>query len=104
MKSVNCVASQCGRCRFYTPTGRRGGECAQLGVPVKANWKACQLACHPFETDSFETESFNTSNFLSDLNPLASELLVAKALVELEVPEIYPLDQRFPDQHFVEKV
>lgn len=93
MKSVNCVASHCGRCRFYTPTGRRGGECAQLGVPVKANWKACQLACSPFETDSFNTANFlpdNAASFLTDLDPLASEILTSKTLAEFDMPETWP--------------
>jgi hypothetical protein len=54
MKALNsttngCGISQCGGCRFYTPIGRRGGDCGQLGVPVKANWKACCFAKAPFQ-------------------------------------------------------
>ncbi|MEM8804587.1 MAG: hypothetical protein AAGF01_00880 [Cyanobacteria bacterium P01_G01_bin.38] len=93
MKSVNCVTSHCGRCRFYTPTGRRGGECAQLGVPVKANWKACQLACSPFEADSFNTANFlpdNTASFLPDLDPLAPKILTSKTLTEFDILETCP--------------
>jgi len=42
------LASCCRYCYHYTPVGRRGGECHQLGVPVQANWKACSLALRPF--------------------------------------------------------
>lgn len=40
---------RCGACRFYTPTGRRGGECSQFGVPVQSVWKSCSLAESPFQ-------------------------------------------------------
>lgn len=30
------------------PTGRRGGTCHQLNVPVRGNWKACQLMIPTF--------------------------------------------------------
>jgi len=49
MTSTSGGTSVCGRCRFYHLTGRRGGECHQFGVPVKASWKACSLAQSPFE-------------------------------------------------------
>ncbi|MEB3825900.1 hypothetical protein [Phormidium sp. CCY1219] len=48
MKTLNCQASACRHCRFYTPVGRRGGNCQQLGVPVRGGWKACSLAVPPF--------------------------------------------------------
>ena len=41
---------KCGACKFYTPMGRRGGECSQLCVPVQSGWKACTLAKSPFQT------------------------------------------------------
>jgi hypothetical protein len=41
--------ARCGACRFYTPTGRRGGECSQFGVPVQSVWKTCCLAESPFQ-------------------------------------------------------
>ncbi|MEO0540966.1 MAG: hypothetical protein AAFZ80_08885 [Cyanobacteria bacterium P01_A01_bin.105] len=44
--------SACGQCRFYSLTGRRGGECGQLGVPVKAGWTACCLAKSPFQAEA----------------------------------------------------
>lgn len=40
---------RCSACRFYTPIGRRGGECSQFGVPVQSTWKACCLAESPFQ-------------------------------------------------------
>ena len=45
---VNSVTSACRSCRYYTPEGRRGGNCQQLGVPVRGAWKACSLALPPF--------------------------------------------------------
>lgn len=48
MKTSNCQSSSCRHCRFYTPEGRRGGNCQQLGVLVRGGWKACSLALPPF--------------------------------------------------------
>lgn len=45
---VNSVTLACRSCRYYTPEGRRGGNCQQLGVPVRGAWKACSLALPPF--------------------------------------------------------
>ena len=57
MSTSNCLASTCGSCRYgryFTPEGRRGGHCEQLGVPVQSKWKACMLALPPF-APSWET-------------------------------------------------
>ena len=48
MKTTNFLASSCRYCRYYQTEGRRGGMCQQLGVPVRAQWKACSLAAAPF--------------------------------------------------------
>jgi hypothetical protein len=48
METENSLSSSCRYCRFYSPEGRRGGMCGQLGVPVQAKWKACCLALPPF--------------------------------------------------------
>ena len=42
--------ARCGACRFYTPLGRRGGDCSQLGVPVQSAWTSCCLGESPFAT------------------------------------------------------
>ncbi|MBD2099379.1 hypothetical protein [Leptolyngbya sp. FACHB-261] len=42
--SVSC----CRVCRHYSPTGRRGGGCQLLGVPVRSQWSACHMALPPF--------------------------------------------------------
>lgn len=52
--SLNPLASVCRSCRFYTPEGRRGGQCQQLGVPVRSSWHACALAIPAF-APSWET-------------------------------------------------
>ena len=48
VKISDCPASSCRYCIHYTPSGRRGGHCQQLGVPVRSCWKACPLALPTF--------------------------------------------------------
>jgi hypothetical protein len=54
MKTSNFLTSSCRYCRYYETEGRRGGMCQQLGVPVRAGWKACSLAAAPF-TNTWES-------------------------------------------------
>ncbi|MBE9068619.1 hypothetical protein IQ260_18400 [Leptolyngbya cf. ectocarpi LEGE 11479] len=49
MNIKKTTAARCGACRFYTPIGRRGGECSQFGVPVQSAWTSCSLAESPFQ-------------------------------------------------------
>ncbi len=49
MKKIEHLTTSCRSCRFYRTEGRRGGNCELLNVLVKGEWKACQLAQHPFE-------------------------------------------------------
>ncbi|MBF2036950.1 MAG: hypothetical protein IGR92_16110 [Leptolyngbyaceae cyanobacterium T60_A2020_046] len=44
MERTQFGVSCCQRCRYYTPEGRRGGQCSQLDVPVQGKWTACSLA------------------------------------------------------------
>ena len=53
MNTEKFLTSACRCCIFYSPEGRRGGMCQQLGVPVKGCWKACSLAEHPFARSSW---------------------------------------------------
>ena len=48
MKAIKLYASSCRSCRYYSPEGRRGGVCQQLGAPVQGNWKSCSLCLPPF--------------------------------------------------------
>ncbi len=54
MKSIQTFTSACRNCRHFSPVGRRGGNCQQLGAPVRGSWKACSLAVSPF-APSWET-------------------------------------------------
>lgn len=72
MKTCKCSTSACQFCRYYQLEGRRGGMCQQLGVPVKANWKACSLALPPFAPS---WESFDQI-WLDDQRMLREELAV----------------------------
>ena len=40
--------SYCRICRYYQPTGRRGGMCQLLSVPVRSGWMACSCSALPF--------------------------------------------------------
>lgn len=48
MKDAKNIISSCRHCLFYEVQGRRGGQCRQLGVPVRGCWKSCSLAVSPF--------------------------------------------------------
>lgn len=48
MNMNTCSVSTCRSCRYYTPEGRRGGQCQQLSAPVCGSWKSCSLAFPPF--------------------------------------------------------
>lgn len=48
MSTATQLTSACRHCRFYSPEGRRGGQCQQLGVPVQSSWKPCPLAIPAF--------------------------------------------------------
>jgi hypothetical protein len=48
MSTQECLTSACRYCRFYQPEGMHGGVCQQLSVPVRSEWKACQLAMPAF--------------------------------------------------------
>lgn len=51
MKTNNFPAltcQHCRHCRHFVPSGRRGGNCEQLGVLVRGGWKACSLAIPAF--------------------------------------------------------
>ncbi|NJK36379.1 MAG: hypothetical protein HC835_12605 [Oscillatoriales cyanobacterium RM2_1_1] len=48
MRSSSGPTSCCRYCQYYTPEGRRGGQCSQLSVPVQGAWEACPLALQAF--------------------------------------------------------
>ena len=76
MKMMGCQVLCCSRCRHYTPEGRRGGHCGQLGVPVQGRWNACSLSIPVFATA------------MPDINPL--ELLPQHIEIHLPDPVLVP--------------
>ncbi|MGF1494745.1 MAG: hypothetical protein ACFBSC_20320 [Microcoleaceae cyanobacterium] len=50
MESCRGIVSRCRFCQYYTPEGRRGGQCSQLRVPVEGQWESCSLAIPAFST------------------------------------------------------
>lgn len=99
MKSMESRASCCGRCNYYTPEGRRGGHCAQLGVTVKSRWKACSLAVPVFLTPLPQLEP--------SLPQLRSVERLAQAVeIHLPVPitsEFSPLEPSIFEERLEEK-
>ncbi len=71
VKTSDCSTSSCRYCIHYTPSGRRGGNCQQLGVPVQSNWKACPLALRAF------TSSWDEMDAVTDWRDDASVLELA---------------------------
>lgn len=56
-----------------------------LGVPVKSNWKACSLACSPFDTNFLHLEEiFNLETSL--LEPSLSSQKQAGAVSKASHP------------------
>lgn len=72
--------ARCGACRFYTPIGRRGGNCSQLGVPVQSVWKTCYLAKSPFQQLAHDEHSE------VELTKIVTEIATEKKLVPQALP------------------
>ncbi len=83
MNPADRPISACRRCQFYTPEGRRGGQCQLLNVSVQGSWSACTLAAAPF-TPTWTTDWRELEELISLKTPI--ELLEADlnstALVE----------------------
>ncbi len=85
--ALNPVTSACKSCRFYTPEGRRGGNCQQLGVPVRGAWKACSLALPPF-APSWES--------LEEIFNLQGEVLKITEVMPIEPTHPSPMEELEP--------
>ncbi|MFB2938941.1 hypothetical protein ACE1B6_27120 [Aerosakkonemataceae cyanobacterium BLCC-F154] len=85
--ALNPVTSACKSCRYYTPEGRRGGNCQQLGVPVRGGWKACSLALPPF-APSWES--------LEEIFNLQSEVLKITEVMPKETAQHTPVEDIEP--------
>lgn len=68
MKSIQSfTVNSCRNCRHFASIGRRGGNCQQLGAPVRGSWKACSFAVSPFAPS---WESLEDAWSLPDATPL----------------------------------
>jgi hypothetical protein len=87
MKSIQTFTSACRNCRHFASVGRRGGNCQQLGAPVRGSWKACSLAASPF-APSWETLEDAWS--LPDATPLLAHTSkdLARNNVESSVEQV----------------
>ncbi|MFK8183213.1 MAG: hypothetical protein AB8B99_07545 [Phormidesmis sp.] len=91
MTASKCEISRCGLCRFYAHEGRRGGTCAQLGVPVSSQWKACCLVVSPFQSASEISEIVPgiddwTSASAIDSDDLPMPVAPEKAIAKPKIP------------------
>lgn len=76
MKTLNLHTSACLVCRYYQPTGRRGGMCRLLSAPVRGSWKACSLGLPPFAPswEGIERMWQNDQQTLKETLPVSSSL------------------------------
>ncbi|HEY9872049.1 MAG TPA: hypothetical protein V6D12_01360 [Candidatus Obscuribacterales bacterium] len=75
MSNANIGRLGCRHCRYYRPSGQRGGQCQMLGVPVRGAWSACSLVVSPF-APSWEKppESRREQSQLLQSQPLVSAM------------------------------
>lgn len=71
MNNQNCLTSACRYCRFYQPDGLHRGNCDQLNVTVRSDWKACQLALPAFANTWENAEELTTAIPQEELMPIA---------------------------------
>ena len=81
MKDAKNIISSCRHCLFYEMQGRRGGQCRQLGVPVRGCWKSCALAVPPFVSNWHDLER------MVSLHPPVFEAALQE--IEVEVGESF---------------
>ncbi|MCD8486227.1 MAG: hypothetical protein LRZ84_05650 [Desertifilum sp.] len=98
MKALNCTTSACRHCRHFTPEGRRGGHCQQLGVLVRGSWKACSLAMPAFAPswEGLEGIVLWPANGLNDREVLPLECCTI-GCSDLNTPE-HPIHEPEPEK------
>jgi hypothetical protein len=69
MKRITTGRLACRYCQHFSPEGRRGGTCHQLGVPVRGDWHACSLVRPSFTPI---LEDFEEPILIDELVPSAS--------------------------------
>ncbi|NJN23624.1 MAG: hypothetical protein HC810_03515 [Acaryochloridaceae cyanobacterium RL_2_7] len=70
MKTRMNAPLACRHCRHYQFEGRRGGQCQQLGVPVKGEWQPCSLITPNFSSASHQRAvalTIHTPQYVSDI-------------------------------------
>ena len=70
MKTRTNAPLTCRHCRHYQFEGRRGGQCHQLGVPVKGEWQPCALMTPSFSTTSHKRAvslTIHANQYISDI-------------------------------------
>jgi hypothetical protein len=85
MTNQNCLTSACRYCRFYRPEGLHGGACQQLGVSVRSDWTACQLALPAFASNWHNAEELATANRQVELPQLIQAEELNNVTVGLEL-------------------
>lgn len=101
MKTFDFPTTACRVCRYYQPQGRRGGTCDQLGVPVRASWKACSLALPPFTTswEKMEVLWQEENQFLKEALSVTCSLGSAESInVEAALPSTSCEEKLIPER------
>jgi hypothetical protein len=73
MRELTVALTACRYCQHYTPEGRRGGYCGQLGVSVQGSWKPC-----PFMIPAFTSSWSPLPSLMVYPQPIAESLPLAK--------------------------
>jgi hypothetical protein len=86
MVNPTSLIAACRFCKYYTPEGRRGGECQKLGALVKGSWKPCSLAIPAFSPSWDELQQVVTAQQVVTVEA-AFEVITTQALE----PEFSPM-------------
>lgn len=90
MNQIQILTSACRACRYFTPEGRRGGTCQQLGVLVQARWKSCALAVPAFSSNWDSWDKVKKLDVWEKAT--LSEVTLATEMTEVLLSEPYVLE------------
>lgn len=88
------LGHHCRHCRFYTPEGRRGGHCSQLGVKVSGFWQSCDLSLPSF-APSWESAEVFSGNHHDRITIMLKKKLkkkLTKHRIYIRIPPRYQAD------------
>ncbi len=90
MNSGSAPISSCRHCQYYSPEGRRGGQCHKLSVAVKGHWDACSVAVAPFKPswqDFGDIMVWQRKGLLQEVNAVVEQTEPEPVAVMIETPQ-----------------